>query len=252
MKEQVKTKNNIQIIVDDNDQFIMVEKYGNKIRMLTPFEECCDEYITNITVPQNRHFHLEKIYKVIPQFCRIEEIQSEIDIDCCHSFEDNFFGKIKKGITMVNISNTFNQDVYNADDVLMLKCCKNKYQPINIKMFDDNIMKFRQNSLKILPIILYDGFIFSTTNHIKTVLYMSVQKPHQNIIGKCSKMHSFKIKNYFKNIWDIFKIQTTKNKATIKFNLDYKFEEKNPIVLKMTRYFKNSDFVKIEKLYEDI
>ncbi len=168
------------------------------------------------------------------------------------------FNGINKGFIMLNVSmHDKNIDghekdfsgVYEADDVLLMKDCLKKYQTVSVNIPEDKKgNEFITNGLKVLPVILYDGFLLCITTQRESIMYMAIQNPKKKIIGKCSKYHSYKVVNFYSKIWPIFELEV-KSKAVVKLDLDFEFDETTPIIIKMTKKLNNNQ-IKIQKIFE--
>ena len=170
------------------------------------------------------------------------------------------FNNIDNGLIMLNITsknekikNTDNkyENILEVDDKLLLKNCTGDYKPIDIKI--PNKFIFKTEDLKVLPVILYDGFILSITNEEESILYLSIKNPSENLIGQCSKKSAFNIVNYFYNIWPIFDINI-RLKATIKLFLEsdeLNLEGNKPILLKFTKKLKE-EIANVELIGESL
>ncbi len=252
----------IQVLTDQSfDKFIIIERYNNTTKLISPFIKFADQYITDLTIPVNRAHRVKKLTSIVPEFTSSHEISDELFVDCCKNIEPEMFNGINDGFIMLNISlhdqNINDPDsgsVYDADDILLMKNCSHKYRTVSVPKSNniDKGVHFITRGLKVLPVILYDGFILCITNRHESIMYMSIQHPKRKIIGKCSKSHSFKIVNFYSNLWPIFDINI-KDKAVVKLNFDFDFEfdETTPIIIKLTKK-NNSDQIKIQKVFETI
>ncbi len=255
----MKKNQDLQVLVNqDFEKFIIIERYNNTSKIISPFIKFADQYISDICIPINRSHRVKKLQSIVPEFCTINQISNELSVDCCKNIENEMFNGINDGFIMLNVS-LHDQNIegieknigsiYEADDILILKNCIEKYQSVNVDIKNDKTV-FKTKGLKVLPVILYDGFLLCITNNHQSIMYMSIQHPKKKIIGKCSKTHSFKIVNFYLNLWPIFDIDI-KNKATIKLNIDFDFDETTPIIIKMTKK-NNSNQIKIQKIFETV
>ncbi len=256
----MKKDQELQVLVSqDFEKFIIVERYNNTSKIISPFIKFADQYISDISIPMNRSHRVGKLKSIIPEFCTTNQIGDELAIDCCKNIEAEMFNGINDGFIMLNVSlhdqnieckeNT--GSIYEADDILLMKNCIQKYQTVNIDLTNKNDESdFRTNGLKVLPVILYDGFMLCITNRYESIMYMSIQHPKRKLIGRCSKYHSFKIINFYSKLWPIFDIDI-KNKADVKLNFDFDFDETTPIIVKMTKKINNNQ-IKMQKVFETI
>ena len=248
----------MESLIDNKTQnFIIVDKFNNNVKLICPFEKIGDSYINGISVPINRKHRINKIQEIIPEFCNCVNIGNDIAINCCNNIEQEMFNNINNGLIMLNISminknNNNNQigNVYDADDILLLKKCGDKYRPCQVELDMDDI---KVNQLKVLPIILYDGFIMGIVNRYESTIYISLKNPKKKIVGKCGENHGYKINNFYSKIWPIFENKINDGKTEVSLNLDFEFDEETPIVIKLTKNFNHiNKMVKIEKIFETV
>ncbi len=252
-------KQNLQVLVsEDYQKFIIVQKIKNNITVITPFEEMDNNnYSSNFILPENRTFRVSQLRNLIPKISKFTSYSDIVNIDCVETIDPDMFNGIKKGIIMLNvfsknekIKNTEDkyENILEANDKLLLTDCSSKYKSIDVKI--PNKFIFETKELKVLPVILYDGFILSITNKEESTLYISLKDPKNNLVGQCSKKNAFNIINYFYNIWPIFDINI-RMKATVKLFLEGlpKFDVEKPILLKFTKKL-NDENATIEMIGE--
>jgi len=253
-------RKNLQVLVTEEfDKFIIVQKIDNTITVISPFEKIENTYTSNFILPENRIHRVTQLRNLIPRISKFSSYSDFVNLDCIECFDDDWFNGAESGIIMLNLvsknekikdTNKY-ENILEGYERLLLKNCSGVYETntINIK----NKFKFQTSELKVLPVLLYDGFILSINNRDKSILYITLKNPKENLVGHCSKRNAFTIVNFFYNVWPIFDINI-RMKATIKlFNedFDFAFEDENPILLKFTKQL-NSETTTMEKIGESV
>ena len=245
MSQRNYKRQNLQVLVtEDYNKFIIVNKVKNTSTIITPFEKIDDEYTSNFVLPENRTYRVSQMRSLIPKISKFTSYSDYVNLDCVEVFDSELFNGIDRGIVMMNIVSR-NEKIKDTEDKyenilegyqkILLRNCEGEFekQIINI----NNKFVFETKELKVLPVILYDGFILSITNSEKSILYLTLQNPKELLVGQCSKKNSFSVINFFYNIWPIFDINIRK-KATVKLyfdNDDIVLDYENPVMLKLEK-----------------
>jgi hypothetical protein len=255
-------KQNLQVLVsEDFQKFIIVQKIKNNTSIITPFEKLDDNnYSSNFILPENRTYRVAQMRNLIPKISKFTSYSDFVNLDCLENIEPSIFNNIEDGLIMLNIfsknekiKNTDDkyENILEYDDKLLLNNCEKSYKPVEINI--PNKFIFKTDDLKVLPVVLYDGFILSITDENRSILYLSIKNPEENLVGQCSKKSAFNIVNYFYNIWPIFDINI-RLKATVKLFLEddkLNLTGNKPILLKFTKDLKDEKAI-VEMIGETI
>jgi hypothetical protein len=250
-KEKVVQKNLTQTIISPDQKFILAKTINNFTDVICPFKKVNDKFITGFNLPVNQIHRIQSLYDIIPIFSKYTVIDKTVDFDCVEILPESIFGEATEGVihfSSVSQKRRNGKNYFDVDSKLVFQNCAD--EPINNIEYEQNI-KFKSDFLKIFPVILKQGFIFSTIDKSYCQLFISLSNPNDNFIGECSRYEIINTIQYIIPIWSIFNISIGK---TIKIYLqndflkDLYYNELKPILLHISYNLENPSDISIKKI----
>lgn len=204
------SSNNTQAVISTDQNFILAKSIGSYTDIISPFKKIKENhYSSKFSLPINQLHRIQTLYESISSISQYTVIDNEIRFDCVSNLPTNMFGDSTEGYIHFSSIKQHKKDnveiIVDPKAVFQLTECDIETFTFNQKI------KFKSDFLKAFPIILRNGFIFSTVNKSTCQLFISLLNPKQQIVGECSKYEIINVIQYILPIWPIFDIYIGKS-----------------------------------------
>lgn len=252
----------LKILVDSKmEKFVICDPKSDKIKtIISPFITTVDEdsnpaFHSGMVLPTSRIQRAQGIFQKIPEICKIDVVDGKIFFDCVTEIMERFYANLKSLNESGLISFSYNFDEKNKKIIinkrkLFIESFSEKYN-VDVKPIN-----FTTEKLKILPVMLENGFIVTIAQpNEELTTFISVQNPEENFVDNYDISSNSLIFSYLLNIWggDIFRIKMKDDigRLLIRSDICSELHEGNQsMILKLTRK-SSSDVAYIEKIYEE-
>lgn len=204
------TSNVTQAVISLDQQFILAKKMNDFVDIICPFTKIDGEFYTNFFLPLNQLHRIQALYEVMSDIAKYTVSDNMISFDCVRKLPDDMFGDAEAGY----IHYTFMVEKKKQNQVEIIVEPQIVFQNIEsepITITFNQKVKFKSDYLKVFPIVLKSGFIFSTVDKQICRIFISVMKPSERFIGDCSKYEISNVIQYLLPLWSIFDINIGKN-----------------------------------------
>jgi len=212
--------NATQVVISLEQQFILAKKINDFADVVCPFVNIDEVFYTKFVLPLNQLHRIQTLYEMIPEIAKYTVSDNMISFDCVRKLPNDMFGDAKSGY--IHYTSIIEKKKQNQTEVIVEP--KIVFQNIDEQKSQNIIfnqkIKFKSDYFKAFPIILKNGFIFTTVDKQNCQLFMSIMNPSERFVGDCSKYEINNLVQYLLPLWSIFDINISKN-ISIKLQEDF-------------------------------
>jgi hypothetical protein len=206
--------NNTQAVISLEQQFILAKKNNESTEIICPFYKFEERYHSKFFLSLNQLHRVQTLYEILSDIAKYTVSDNIISFDCISKLPDDMFGGSNLGY--IHYSSVVEKRKGQETEITVEPKLVFETQETNANIkthsiFYDQKVKFKADFLKAFPVILKQGFIFTTVDKQTCQLYMSIMNPSQNFIGDCTKFEVNSLIQYLLPLWSIFDINIGKN-----------------------------------------
>jgi len=223
-KEIIRKKvNNLQMIVNDNDQFIGCKRFGKDIiAVISPWSKLSDgNYSSEFMVPYNRHFRITNFYSTVgPAIGKYTVADGNITFDCVSKFTEEFFPKDAESGWIYFTSKTTmknGEEYTEIDDKMVIE----EIEPAAVELVQPDPIKFIvKANLKVFSFLMTNGFGFASIDKEKAVLWITLQDFSKLYCGVTNKVDLNNLIHNIMPVFPIFSVNISDKKSAVFLKLD--------------------------------
>lgn len=204
-----------QAVISLDQQFILAKRNNDTTEIICPFYKLDDGfYYTKFFLSLGQLHRVQTLYETIPDIAKYTVSDNIISFDCVKKLPDDLFGSCDSGYihyTSIIERKKGQETEISVEPKLVFEVPENSTPISKHQITFDQKVKFKADFLKAFPVILKNGFIFTTVDKQTCQLYMSLMNPSQNFIGDCTKFEVNSLLQYLSPLWSIFHIDIDKN-----------------------------------------
>lgn len=212
MENQEKKHSNLQSIFF-RDQFVISKRNTNQdgeiTTVISPFKKIGENlekeviYTSNLIFPGNL---LNRILNVREHIKNIftYSIQTDdmINVNCLNEIPTEIFQNFDRGVVQFTYKSFINDKRELITEIDDKGCWNFSNEQKSITYQQKEEIKFKTETLKVFPILLNKGFIFSAVTPNNVSMYLTVINTEKMYVGLLAD--SFQLNNLIKNIFPIF------------------------------------------------